>query len=226
MGIELHPFDVVSAVAVVAAAVCLCLLARTGKHRLFVFWRAAVILLLLVLAFQPEIVRSTGDRRPLLAVAVDVSESMKLSGRVSSAEYFIKNVRGELEKKFRLKWYAFASGSAAMGKPQDLRSLRCGNTTDISRSLREIRREGGESLAGILLLSDGNHTGPPPPETWLSELDVPVFSAAPGTGKKIRDIAVVSLRVSDFAFKNTPLEIIARVKATGCAGEKTSVNLR
>jgi len=223
--IEFHKFDSLTIVIAVLFAACLYLLWSRKRSNLAVVWRVINIGILLLIALQPKIVSYLKDSRPVVVAAVDVSESMGMTGRIIAAQKFLENHGQELGKRFRLKLYGFASGSGEVKNIEQLTKAHFGNGTDIVRSLFEIKRETGENLSGIMLFSDGNHNAGPARERWAAELNVPVFPVALGIGKKVRDAAVVSVKAEDFAFKNTPFEITAVVSAIGCAGKTLNVKL-
>jgi len=223
--LEFHKFDLVSLVTVSLCLLGIYILLDRGKDKRFLAWRIFNACLLLAVALQPKIVHYVKDNRPVLAVAADVSESMRLTERTASAQKFLESRREELGRYFRIRSFAFSSVAQEAKNAAQLFRARPGDGTDISGSLSEIKRDIGDDLAGVLLLSDGNNTAPSAQESWARELNVPVFPVLLGSGKKITDAAVVSVKVGDFAFKNTPVDITATISAIGCAGRTLTVKL-
>ena len=221
-GITFISPDLITALGLLAAAgVCFVLItrgvAKRGGKVLFSL-RLAMLLCFTVLLLQPELVRYSQEKKPVLAFAVDVSPSMSLTGRLPLLRRFIEENIQKLAGDFTVKLYAFSSGAQEIESADALAAAPRTHTTDLNRSLWEIRREQRGNLAGILLLSDGNHTADPLPQRWSAGLNTPVFPCAPGIGKKVKDLALHSVRVSDFAFKDTPIEVAASASFSGFAG--------
>ncbi len=223
--LEFHRFDIIVFMTAVLCLAGVYFLWARQKNVWVFFWRLLNICALLLIAFQPVIVSHVKDTRPELAAAVDVSESMKITDRLGSAQKFLESWKEDLDKRFRVKYFAFAAGAGEAKNFSQLAKLKFGEGTDISRSLYDIKRDEGDHLSGILLLSDGNNNAPGGQDNWAGGLNVPVFPVALSTGKKITDAALISVKVGDFAFKNTPVEITATVSATGCEGKTLVVKL-
>lgn len=212
--------------AFLIAAASVVVFLRSRNRPLFAYFRIPVILFLLVLSSSPVIVRSKGESKPVVAVMIDTSPSMALTKRSESAVNFINKYENALNSKVELKYYGFASASGEVRSPSAALKGKFGANTDLNNALWEIRRENGDNLAGILLISDGNHNAGTLKDNWLDNFDAPVFTVAAGSGKKVKDIAVASVKVSDFAFKNVPLDIVAVVSASSLAGRSTSVRIK
>jgi uncharacterized membrane protein len=226
MNLQLFPLDPLLVFSVAAALAALAALWFAGIRNIFFWLRAAGVLILLFLICQPALVKRSENKRKVVAVAMDLSKSMKLSGRLDSARSFMARQRKDLESGFSVDYYGFSSGSRRIKDPLGRDELFDQGSTDLNRSLWEIRREEGEALSGIILLSDGNHNAEPPGPNWIKELNVPVFAITTETGKKIKDLSIRSLKMGDFAFKNLPFTLTAKINAIGFRGGSVTVNLR
>ena len=220
-GIETAPVSIALAVGIAAASAGTYIILKRSPRRTLAVLRIVAMALALFLLLQPSFVRYNVSKRPALAVAVDVSDSMALSGSMAMARQFIKERKDELEKNFDVRWYSFARAATRVENEAAAFSARRGKSTDITGSLEEIRRENGESLAGILLLSDGNQTETNPGSVGAAVFPVDVRPAA-----RPKDIAVRSVRVSDFAFKGTPIDINVGLHAMGAAGEVVTIQVK
>jgi len=196
------------------------------KKKIVVWWRLVIAGLLLLLLLQPSSIRLSGNARPLVAVACDVSPSMFLSGRADAVRGFIARITGGLAKAWDVRFYRFAGDAESIGDAADITAARPRSPTDIRRSLWQIRRDAGERLAGIILFSDFNHNADATDPHWAGELNVPVFPVAAGTRKQIRDVSIESVRVSDFAFKNMPVDIVVQVGLHGLSDAVVTLNLK
>ncbi|MFH1367517.1 MAG: glutamine amidotransferase [Elusimicrobiota bacterium] len=212
--------------AFVIAAASAVLLWRLRKMPLFAALRFPVIFFLLVTASAPVLVRFRAERKPAVAVVVDVSPSMALTKRIESAVAFISKNEAALNASVELKYYGFAASSSEVKQFSSLLKANFGPATDINSALWGVRRENSGRLSGVILITDGNHNAGALKDNWLNGLDAPVFTVAVNSGEMIKDIAINSVKVSDFAFKNVPLDITVGVAASGLAGRSTSVRLK
>jgi uncharacterized membrane protein len=225
MKLELVPLDWITVTAIVIALVSLMVLRRRQKSAVLFWWRAGTMLLLLVLLLQPSSLRLSGDRRPLVAVACDTSPSMFLADRAPAVRSFLQRWSGEFSKNWDTRLYRFARSAVPVNGAADIK-LTAASPTDIQRSLWEIKREAGNELAGIVVLSDFNHNASTLPDHWVEEHNVPVFAVVTGARRAVKDIAVESIQASDFAFKNVPLDIVAGITAQGVKGAELTVDLK
>lgn len=222
-GIGFHPFDLVSAAGIIAAAASIWLVWRYRKNTALSIWRTCTCVLLCLVFLQPEAVRNDLGARPELAVAVDVSGSMKHTGRLDTSLRALAALRHELENRYRVRYYAVAEHAVAAGSLDDIPGMKSPNGTALASSLEEIRRDGADSLSGILLFTDGNEQGPAVPAR--PSAGVPVTVVTPQARRAITDVAVRSAQIADFAFKNTPVEVRVTLDALGCNGRSVMLSI-
>lgn len=224
--LQFMKLDWILLAAAVAAGASLYLLWRYKKASVFFFLRLAALAVLTFMAASPVLVRFITAKKPVLAVAVDTSASMSITKRTESAAAFISKYRNQFDNAADVRLYSIASNASGVSSASGILNAPRGKTTDLNNPLWEIARENGDNLSGIILITDGNHNAGSLKENWLAGLGAPVFTVSVGSGKKIKDVAVTSLRVSDFAFKNVPLEITASVSACGYAGKTVVLRLK
>jgi hypothetical protein len=102
-------------------------------------------------------------------------------------------------------------------------------STALGDGIREaLVRRRGQSLAGVLVITDGaSNFGIPAEEgaRLAREEGVPLYFYGVGITSP-RDIRVASVLTRDIAFLEDELAVTVRVRATGLAGEKARLNLR
>jgi uncharacterized membrane protein len=204
--------------------------------------RCLAILALLLILFKPAISVTPAAQgfKPLLPILVDRSASMAtvdssgLSDRYSEALAMLGVGRRRLEEHFRPVYYHFARGPQMAGTLEALSQLaprgEGTDATDIAAAIRAAgSRDENSSLAGIVLMSDGNHNGSSSPEDAAREAGVPIYTVGigsseqgPGGGK---NIGLVSVDAPMEAVKNNVTTITARVRMTGFASIPGEIRL-
>jgi uncharacterized membrane protein len=213
-------------VCLLTAAGSLYVLWKLQPKRFFFYFRLVMLALLLFAFLEPSMVKYSSDTRPTVAVVVDASKSMFMTGRYAGALKSFKENSDRLKNRFKLKYYIFSSSAKEVGGFDNNRSIKPGPSTDISRSLWEVKRENSDKLSGMILYSDGQHNAEPFSGNWIEELSVPVFPVMLKDSGDIKDVAVSSVRVGDFAFKKMPLKITVELIATGFRSKTVQVNIR
>ncbi|MFM2151769.1 MAG: hypothetical protein RL199_204 [Pseudomonadota bacterium] len=199
----------------------------------------------LALLAEPGVERLATKKRPaVVAVMVDGSRSMSLASapngptRAEVAVLAVKDALKEFEGRFQVEFYTFAENAAAT----DAAALSskapgpfAGERTQLLPSLEEVvRSAGSRPLAGVVVASDGADNGAL--EAALAEggdaakdeatkrlagLKVPVFALDP-TGGDLADLSVAAVRVDDFAFVRSTVEVEVELRQQGL-GEGLSV---
>ena len=154
----------------------------------------------------------------------------------------------DLGQRFQIELWGFSGGNtsgdgpgselepidlsrlALSPKPRELSGAR----TDLLGALRTVESGGNKShaLAGILLISDGadnaqlQHPGDLEgnEKAQLKGLGVPVNTLAVGQ-EGLKDLAVASLQVDDFAFVRNPLTLEVTLRSEGFGREDVPVTL-
>jgi uncharacterized membrane protein len=168
----------------------------------------------------------------LFVVLADNSRGMALHDRGASqtrGEVLRAEITGDrpwltrLGENYQLRRYLF---DARLRRTQDFHELAFdGEATQIGAALRTIAdRYRGGPLAGIVLLSDGNATD-------LGEQPFdgrglpPVYPVVIGGRDPQPDIALGNVTVSQTAFEDAPVSIVADVDSAGQAGHTINAEL-
>jgi hypothetical protein len=159
-----------------------------GHRRQWLLWglRMAAMLLLVWLALQPErrSVRRE-EEKPVLAVAIDVSESMneKLGANPASRagrarEFLDADELARLQNDCRLAFFEIGSDCRELKETTSREMVFNAPQSNISAAINQLaQRLGAENLAGILLLSDGLDHAPTAlaPQVLAQPLLVPIL---------------------------------------------------
>lgn len=249
----LSPWPTWALVLLGALALAGVVLAARGLRKERRRWRRATLLSLrtvsmvaaLFVVLEPGVrLLQTARVRSRLAVIVDSSASMQLptaakgSSRAAEAAAWLQRVSpqlAELESDYSLEYYQFdgslqaiEGGSARAG----LESV--GETTDLLPALRTLSQssaQGGRKLAGAIVIGDGADHGElaggvsGATRKALQALKIPVSTVAVGEGA-VRDLAIESVQVEDFAFVRNTVEIEATVVASAMGSLDVPVVLR
>ena len=193
--------------------------------RWLLVFRCATFLLLLVLMMEPVLALTLRrERKPLVAVLVDDSESMRIEddGRRRgdlAIELLRSGVFEALESRARVARYRFSEWLAPL-PTAGLDSLRFdGRATDLAAALDLLREEtAGEGMVAAVLISDGAHNLGARPERAALELGAPVFSVGVGSADAPKDAAIVSAVCDPMVYVGRTLSISVGLKSSGCEG--------
>jgi len=197
--------------------------------------RVLVIVVLLLFIFQPELLfEELFTSKPALAVLVDSSKSMthadpQTGARADEPEPRIELARAgllhgrlvsTLEKQFDVDFYRFGAKAepVSYGDIDDIEADA--DITDIQAACVDVKnRHPGDSLAGILLLTDGIDNSGKRVADELESLGVPIFPIGFGLPmdeqKTLKNVAVVNVEHDDFVPKDNATEIHVLVDAQG-----------
>jgi hypothetical protein len=135
----------------------------------------------------------------------------------------LQNLRGR--HQVESLWFAQEAWQAAEGdrdkNDQDPTASRLTGFTDINQPLDQALKRSGAGqgrIAGVILLSDGQHNRGPAPVLKAEELKkwrVPVFAVALGDPKPPPDIALTKIEAPINVAKDTIVPIEARFQITG-----------
>lgn len=101
--------------------------------------------------------------------------------------------------------------------------------TDVTRALEDVMGSvPSEELAGVLLLTDGRHTGEAGVEAVtrrLGQARVPVSTVVVGGTRPPLDIALANARAPESVFLGDRVRVVAAVSATGAKGRESRIRL-
>ncbi len=171
-------------------------------------------------------------RANLMVVVADNSRSMTLVGRdetVPRGEAMRASLTGpqnawraHLAENFDVRNYLAA---ARLEPAREFEGLDfSGRSSALGASLRGLaERSRGQSLAGVILLTDGIASDLP------ADADLrgvpPVYPVIFGSDQSARDLGLGSVSVTQTAFEDAPVTVQAEVNATGFSSEEIVANL-
>ncbi len=179
-----------------------------------------------------------------LAVLVDRSASMSFpveaggESRSAAVGRYLAEIQPDLaalQDRYAVEYYGF-DPELAPTSPQALinEPPRAGRT-DLLAALRAVKAgdvaSSSRKLSGVLLFSDGADNADlaqgaqGKAKAALSELGVPVSTFAVGTDA-LKDVAVETVKVDDFAFVRNSITVELEVRGRGYAGKEVPVVLR
>jgi len=227
-----------------------------GRLKVLVGLRVAAFLAIVVCMLRPTIVaqRRLAQEGDLLVLA-DASESMTVADAPAGQtrwEHLVASLAAAAPEArelldtghLRLRLWRFDRGLESVPvMPADPFPLDPGwvkqegsEETALGAALDEaVQTASFESLAGVIVLSDGaQHAYPPrdlPPQTVarrLGEGGIPLWSVLFGqqrSGSQGRDAEVVQLSVAEEVFVKTTVEVAGRVRLTGLGDRDVAVRL-
>jgi len=206
---------------------------RASAGRVAALLKIVGVLLLALCLVEPSWVsRRAKPGANLFVVLADNSRGMSLHDRgagQSRGEILRAEVTGDrpwlmrLGESYQLRRYLF---DARLRRTQDFHELVFdGDATQIGGALRALAdRYRGGPLAGIVLLSDGNATdlGDQP---FDGRGLPPVYPVVIGGRDPQPDIALGNVTVSQTAFEDAPVTVVADVDSAGQAGRTITAEL-
>jgi hypothetical protein len=187
--------------------------------------RVATVVLVVLLLMEPILGLSVRrKRKPLVAILVDASESMRAedTGRArhdAALEVLASEAVDRLQEGARVAWYSFSDGLRRLQR-EDLSSLRWeGPATDIAGALDGLKEASlGKGLVAALLVSDGGHNLGGRPERAAEDLGVPIYTVGVGNPEPPRDLALVSSTIDPVAYVGQELGIEIGLRSSGYEG--------
>jgi len=187
--------------------------------------RLAALLLMAGLLLEPiAAVTTQGTRKPLLALMVDDSASMRVSDsgtpRWQVAADLAEGVAMErVGGRARVSFFRFSDTiSDGLPDPQDTTAWR-GRATNLAQAMDGLAEStAGEGLVGVLLVTDGGHNLGGQPSRAAAELGVPVYPIAIGSPTPPEDVALESGAADPVAYVGQDLDLTMRVVSSGFDG--------
>ncbi len=171
--------------------------------------RALVLATLVFFLCRPIVLTPPSAVRPIVAVLVDVSHSMRIADadgrpRIEQATELLRNeLLPALSSQFRLELYSVGEGSAATTIDRLGADAR---QSDLSGALATVReRSGGLPVSGIVILSDGGDTGQQDPAP--DGTGPPVFTVGIGSAQGPTDREVVGITAGDARLDQASVDI-------------------
>lgn len=195
--------------------------------------RASGIFLLFLLLGEPILSFLHREvQPPVLVVLVDNSRSMTISDRTGKRSDLILKTLGhpaihELAETAVLRYVAIG------GRPRILDSFHPdslkfdANETDITSAVRTAGRMSlAEPVAAVLIVSDGNDTGPGSPVFDPEAFRLPIFAVGIGDTMEQRDVVIRRVTANAVVYSGTETPVNVHLKSSGSSGERVILSLR
>lgn len=209
--------------------------------------RIAVILLLALAMLRPTAITTDSQQQTaVLIVLLDTSSSMQLPNaggdgktRWEALREFAGNAErllAQLDESLEIRVYGFDEQLTELdwnGRRLTLPQEPSGKVTDIGVNLQDaVRREVGQRIAAVMLLSDGTQTAFQPRVELhqagreLGRLDTPLYAlplGAAGDASQFADVAVESLPEQYTVFVKNELVVEAVLRVRGFINQSLPV---
>jgi len=194
---------------------------RSSERGSFFFYvRVLVIGTLLLLIGEPVLsLTYEASRKPLIAVVVDNSESLRIASgdrtRTDVVTGILEDtVWNRLADRARLRWFAVDVETVEFRTPQ-LPNFD-GPGTDLAQGLKTVTKElRNEGLVGILLASDGANNLGVSPETLASGLEAPVHTVLVGAKGAPADLSLTWWGTEPLGYVGRPLAFQVTLRVSG-----------
>lgn len=194
--------------------------------------RIAAVGLLLFTICEPA--ASIMLRRPEQAnviLLVDTSDSMGISDRMGNRIQTVSRLLTEgwfesLTDRYHIYTYQFDERITPLTESAfDSLSVRK-TGTDIGAALNFTRtRARLDDIAGVILMTDGNHTVGRDPQRIASGLGLPIYAVGVGDTLEPRDTAVISHLTNDVAYVDSKIPVEVIIRSRGYEGMRLPVTL-
>ena len=175
------------------------------------FLKFSTYFLILLLVLNPSIKKDSIEIiKPILAVAIDNSSSIKYNSQDEKVKYFVELLKNdiELKNKFSVKYYSFGNTLEVLD------SLNFNkNQTNLAIPIQEFSKLYTKVAAPVVLISDGNQTIGNNIE--FINYKSPIFSFIVGDTTAYEDIYIKQLNVNKFTTINNKFPIELFINYTG-----------
>lgn len=218
--------------------------AYLGRRRMsaLLALRFLAIAALLLILFKPALsVQPNPDKAKLaLPILVDRSASMDtidhrdLPSRYRQAVEALRSQQDAMAGQFRLSYFHFARNVQACQSADELAGLQpSGPDTDRTNIAAAINRAiagySTDELAGIVLVSDGQHNTPDKLDAAVAAARTPIYCIGVGQEKEsaagLRNVQLASLAAPLEAIRHNVSTVTANLQATGLANVPITVSL-
>lgn len=203
--------------------------------------RVLLLALIIFLLLDPALVEtSTDEKHGEVLVVIDTSPSMEIedveqgSGSISRIEAARKLLSSDwvenLRKQFRPSFHSLANKlTEVAGPPGQVETGTSPGTNLGAPILERALRSPREDLAGVFLLSDGNHNAPGDPRQAarsLGTLGIPIITLGIGRTDPPPDLALESIEAPRKVFKGDEISAEITLLSTGIETAEITVRVR
>ncbi|MEE2708068.1 MAG: hypothetical protein VYA69_00520 [Gemmatimonadota bacterium] len=204
---------------------------RTGWGLTLVRIAAVGMLLFTICEPAASIVLKRSEQGTVL-LFIDTSDSMGITDRVGNR---LEEVSGlltgswftALADRYSISTYQFSERVTPISESafDSLKTQTAG--TNISAALEFARtRSQRIEIAGIILVTDGNHTVGRDPQRTADGLTIPVYTIGMGDTLEVKDTAVISHVTNEVAYVDSRIPVEITIQSRGYEGEKVPVVLQ
>ncbi|MCF6314157.1 MAG: gliding motility lipoprotein GldH [Verrucomicrobiales bacterium] len=167
---------------------------------------------------------------------IEVAQQILKTSDSSATEPGSSTFLDQLGKDYNLSFYRFARGIEKISDPQQLSKLASHESSATFRSLTDLsgaldhilENTSPESLAGVLLLSDGRHNAGTLPEDHLRRMaaqNSPLCAIPLGSQTGPVDSAILSLDAPESIYLGDRIVVKTQIKLDGLRGKKIKATL-
>jgi hypothetical protein len=185
--------------------------------RYILFGLRAVVVSLLALLLVSPLVRSTTyqPQKPLVLIAQDNSESIKLFGKNALAEAWGEALKKELGNYYEVHEFHFDKELK-----DSLSSKFDGKQTDISNALHQLNeRFVNRNIGALILATDGLYNLGSDPQYEARNIKANIYTIALGDTVPRRDLLIGNVNYNKTAFLGNDFEVELLVEAYQSKGE-------
>jgi len=194
--------------------------------------RTLALVAILLLLFEPvlNIFRHRLEKQNVV-VLVDKSASMSADDASGSRDETVERLLegpglAALKAKTRLRYFAFADSVWALTTQELDTTASTGASTNLSFAWEKAERAfPGQSVASVLLISDGGNNLGPNPVRLAGQSSIPIHTIGVGDTAVRRDAALSEILANDVTYLNSVVPIDVRVRATGLDGKTGQLRL-
>jgi len=192
-------------------------------RRLWVL-RVLVLILLIVVAAKPVMVRPDPGVPSNWAILLDTSKSMRVKDPIRRLDLATKKIRPLLDRFKKNRVFEFSNELNELEKKELSELTLKGQKTNLASAIRDVFKE--KEYRGAIIVTDGRQVGAGDPVSEAASAGFPLMLVGVGDSNYFRDVSVKEIQNPPFAFKNVPISFAAVVSVVGYPNEKITVRLK
>ncbi|HDH58478.1 MAG TPA: hypothetical protein ENF16_07700, partial [Bacteroidetes bacterium] len=203
-----------------------------GLRLLLGFLRFTALMVLIFLIFEPTISwHRELSRKPLLAVIIDDSASMKMKDGAGDRQEQLAALLSDpawadLEENYDLAYFAAGDSLRPLEKlTLDNLKLNAFGSDLAAAWENAFRRTEHDEPAACVLISDGGDNAGRDPVQSAGEVSKPIYTLGIGDTAHVRDARIEHLLSGEIAYRGKPSQITVRVRAQGMENQPARLEL-
>jgi len=170
-------------------------------------------------------------------VTAEVRKALSETSRLDLAQSAVRHAAGAflepLAERFELQYFTFSDSLAPIttdaAQPELPDPEAAGSATRLGDALASVLDDAaGRPIAGIVLLSDGQHTGGRPALQMAeaaAKVGAPIFPVPPGSATRLRDLAIVDVFSCGVVSVGDTAKVAVTLESQGLDGQDVEVQL-